>query len=916
MRNATMIGIRLKKFNIGKINSKTGICEDAWLDFYEDEDLTKNTESHSKFFLFLFHYYLKFFSIFVDGISSKIKYKKVGRFCGTLYDLFSNYYTKSTIFLINFYVATTNTNLSQTKKEANDYDQLVTHYYNYEFEFEIMFPETSYIKNLATEYSFSYKKHFHTDLNSDNKHVMSGKTFYDGLYIHESQCNRLYKDCFKNNDNKSYACIINSPQYPGIYSKNLKCLLYLRKSSANETFIIINSYMQIDSKICLNKNLKKNQYKSYICENTLRIGEACKDHISIYNGSSTSNNLLAEKICGNGYLPKITTKLDSFVFSFISNTDGLFANLGFIFYILNEKQYFSNYQYFNDKIFSSDISNVEELKSIQKIEKLQVKFCDSFSSKCAINLSLDEDVSGYLFSFSQYHFRNFTLKYTLTTKKFNTIGIFIENYFIFKCAENYLSIEVNNIEVEKICYENYPEYALNKKLYLIDNQVSNKLVITHFKLNQVFDSQKLYDFKIFYEYLNLSWDLHVKNSICNYVIKPNKLTDHIINPLFDIIYKFDSLNCKYQLIGNKNQYIKLTFNEISFNNDNCNENLFVNGKGGYDVEQRCSKIDVSLMIKEPDLHFTSMIKHDGSHNKTILKACVCKRIHNRKVFISQTNFIELSYNLKIKQLRGWNHRQNKFNITYEFITRNCNSLKMTELKGVIEYDTEQKYGIQQEFLNQTNFLLNDYNSLNKNYNCRFNINAPEHSLVYVEFLSLEIPSSDCDFNFIKLYSKHKTAALKLCNMTSALFKKQQILNTKNVLINAEFSNENISDKTLSCYYRAKKLCFISSDLNQNSKAIDELDDSLNKISIEVFASMLIDFKFKIRFHFFTLDNHTYSNYNKCDLKCNSKISLPNDTQPSNVCIKKEWLCDDSVDCIYSEEDEYQCKIFMLFAIHS
>jgi len=50
------MGIRLKKFNIGKLNRKTGLCEDAWLDFYEDDDVFKNSEKSTK--------YLRFYSTF------------------------------------------------------------------------------------------------------------------------------------------------------------------------------------------------------------------------------------------------------------------------------------------------------------------------------------------------------------------------------------------------------------------------------------------------------------------------------------------------------------------------------------------------------------------------------------------------------------------------------------------------------------------------------------------------------------------------------------------------------------------------------------------------------------------------------------------------------------------------------------
>jgi hypothetical protein len=321
------------------------------------------------------------------------------------------------------------------------------------------------------------------------------------------------------------------------------------------------------------------------------------------------------------------------------------------------------------------------------------------------------------------------------------------------------------------------------------------------------------------------------------------------------------------------------------------------------------------MIKEPDVYFTSMLKNEGSNNKTIVKACMCKRVDEKKVFISQANIVELSYNLKIRQFRGWNHRQNKFNITYEFIKRNCEPDETDDLKGVIEYNSEYKNGIQKEFFNQTYLLLHPDNQMNRNFNCRFNIHAQKDVLIYIEFIDLDIPSKNCDFNYIKLYSKQKTVALKLCNMMASPvvseqneiseIKRKQILNAKNILINAEFLNESMIDVILSCYYNAKKLCFISSDLISSSKP-NEIE-SLNKLSIEIFVSVLVDFKFKIRYHYFTLANQTKDN-RECDFKCNSKIRLFNDTESSNICLNKKFICDSNIDCIYSEDDEYDCKL--------
>jgi hypothetical protein len=152
------------------------------------------------------------------------------------------------------------------------------------------------------------------------------------------------------------------------------------------------------------------------------------------------------------------------------------------------------------------------------------------------------------------------------------------------------------------------------------------------------------------------------------------------------------------------------------------------------------------------------------------------------------------------------------------------------------------------------------------------------------------------FNFIKILTKNKVA-IKMCKMKRENEHGSVDLKyNKNLLINVEFLNENSVQRILTCYRLTKKLCFISSDLVNNLKT----GENLSKISIEVFISKLFNFKFKIRYHFFTLND------SNCDFKCKSKIYLNNNIS-ANICLKKQLVCDNAADCIYSDDDENACK---------
>lgn len=117
---------------------------------------------------------------------------------------------------------------------------------------------------------------------------------------------------------------------------------------------------------------------------------------------------------------------------------------------------------------------------------------------------------------------------------------------------------------------------------------------------------------------------------------------------------------------------------------------------------------------------------------------------------------------------------------------------------------------------------------------------------------------------------------------------------------------------------------------------NELDQALNLFSsitnhfhndleIEIKANNLEDLLYEIKYLFFRID-FTYSSdqfngpkvsskFQKtrsglvgeepCGFKCPSSIS--NNNRTVGICLDEQFLCDNEIDCIYTDADELNCK---------
>ncbi len=893
----TITSIRLRKFSVGQFNIRTKECDEAWIEIKEsdhDENL----------------------------VVSKSFIEPPGRFCGTLQNFRNTYYSSKQYITINYFVS----NIASASS----------------FEFEVSF----------------YKKQ---DVSVDGKSIKPGGQVDYGA--RSPGCDRSFNDC----DEK--ICAISSPGYPGIYLKNLGCRFTIHNRLLKK-IILINDNLQLDAKICHFNHTNPHLSRSFLCDSGVRSSISCLDTLNvIFN--STKNFI--KDVCGLGRMKKIVTDTSFLSLELETTKQGYFANTGFLFYALGQQEYFENFEKYNDL---SSVALVDK-EAVKQLERLQINVCNSDMKVCTIRID-ETSVKrvaeqrfkiGYLFGLNQYHPTNFKLNYEIKTNSFNTIAIYLIRYdphdFVAssKCQVNYLTIEapVTNSnknqmsQLFKICQ---PDELTNKttRLFLVKaakaGGASPDLTVQYFALRESIGTNEMSNFILSYEFLNFDWDNYVTGSVCDFEYISN--SGRVTNPKASIFYRYhpnsgesDKLKCRYRLIAGPNQYIRLTIRRINFNLGDC-QNVYFSQAHNLKYE-RCESLQRKLKISD------SFYSKDTETMN--LRMCVCSLNSINNVYISKSNIIDIEYDIGLTSL-GSRLENVDFEIDYEFVERNCEDLVLSKqsdsLKGAIAYKPDTKTGIQTELINvfdevsiKTSSEYKQYVDMlrsNRNFHCRFRLEAPRNHFVYVEFVDFKI-AKNCEQNSIKLYSKFSAVKefnksdkpfIKFCNLDNVdLVDLPNRIGHDSGMITAFFGTETTVSPTLSCYKSNNKICFMTSEfeneLNPFSVGPSEVG-FFNEVVIEIEANSLDELFYQIRYHYFMIDFERVDNLEsdlsvasrklgvktrsderfgqdatiQCDFKCPKAVS--NSNRSVDICVSDIMVCDGEIDCIFNDADELNCKL--------
>ena len=585
-------------------------------------------------------------------------------------------------------------------------------------------------------------------------------------------------------------------------------------------------------------------------------------------------------------------------------------------------------------------------------------------NKTKINSTTSKNFKiGYLYGLNQYHAEDFSLSYLLDTNDSNTIAIFVNEFEssnqsntnninkTSRCSKKFLKIEtiskIHNNDMEtfqdnkidhktpkmqllKICDNDDLLNASNRNFLIKTNTQLDDLtvkktlvLITYFKnKDSLTDNADLFDFKINFEFIKFDWNFYKQGSVCDFVYNFNlngkmKQNGFIRNPEGSIFYSLsdDYVKCRYRILAKQNQYIKLSFEQIDFNADeNQNNVYFTDTTYNVDFEKKreCDNIQKRILIKELnqpwsesddndvinnsfdsnyeyyDFEVNAMEKDEKKDFKT--KMCLCKLSHSLRIYNFTTKYdaVEIEYQVKLRKADSLNEIKVNFLIKYEIFDRKCEEYiikKSDQNKGRIFSDRVNNFGIQKELLkivekDSSNYQLenrvtpvSEDESLkyllkkNLNFFCRFNIEVPANQFVNIEFTEIFLPQ-ECIKDYVQIFTNYSKTQIglndyflsrpapfiKLCS-SSNISKK----NEKKIVV-AEFYDSSVAKSSFGCIKSKNKICLMTSDINNalnpvfkpKTNTIRDISFN-NNFFIEIASESLDGFYFEIKYHFYSID---------------------------------------------------------------
>lgn len=135
-----------------------------------------------------------------------------------------------------------------------------------------------------------------------------------GEVVPGTYCSRNYYECYRKR------CRLQSPNYPGMYPRNVTCYLTLRqKTIPNCKHAMISVRQESEHKMQIKRAVTMASLNK--TGRALRAWRDCtgeRDHLIFYDGSSTDDPVLV-KFCGGDWLPKVVSRGPEMLVAFHSS---------------------------------------------------------------------------------------------------------------------------------------------------------------------------------------------------------------------------------------------------------------------------------------------------------------------------------------------------------------------------------------------------------------------------------------------------------------------------------------------------------------------------------------------------------------------------------------------------------------------
>ncbi|KAL7293792.1 hypothetical protein TKK_0012854 [Trichogramma kaykai] len=169
----------------------------------------------------------------------------------------------------------------------------------------------SRLSGQGNDYNFDFKLSYKF-LRRSEAHLRYGNSSlstWRGELVNDTYCDRVFTRCDQR------ACRLQSPNYPGVYPRNVTCYYRIEQKRAPAGHRALIAVSQRNS----HKIHIKDQVNKYdTSQRTLRVWDQCnvvQDYLTVYDGGSNADRVLV-RLCGGDAVPDIVGSRDTMLLEF------------------------------------------------------------------------------------------------------------------------------------------------------------------------------------------------------------------------------------------------------------------------------------------------------------------------------------------------------------------------------------------------------------------------------------------------------------------------------------------------------------------------------------------------------------------------------------------------------------------------
>ncbi|XP_068223139.1 uncharacterized protein [Palaemon carinicauda] len=551
---------------------------------------------------------------------------------------------------------------------------------------------------------------------------------YRGEPVQNSVCSRMFQGC------RSRQCRLQSPNFPGLYPRNVTCY-YLVKAlppTSPDIIPVVSLSQENDRLIQVGRQGHGGRVSP---ESRLRQDVECRspdDYLLVYDGGSMKSPLLA-KICGTATIPNITSSGPEMLVVFVTATSGMMNHLP---NLVTGFEIEANILYMKQSPGNTNGLHCKHtLKSfgLTSGAVLSPVFAVPANSSCSYHFvgRRNEVVWIYFTKYYRAGKRNAMINY-----------LPCENRLAIYDGDSPLNSQTGNPHLMgEYCEEQQPPICVrSRQKGTISRPCSTKESFLStgpsLFLTQEFSygtSLLPLEYEIHYEFVNVFQEQKEPESDCDRIFTSKRETKgHFGSPKNIFLYGRggkSSLFCKYIFKPISGEAIKLKITNVVFRSNMCKtiHNFQTNL---YECIARLSGSAVLEAWEEP-----------WKHTRLPL-GCVCNGGVSPATFVSHTSYVQLDFMIKDM---SWSQDFNDFyfDAEYEFVkTEKCPEKRVVNgSTGIVLIQSDLHH--------------------NACYEYPWRINAREHTHLYLNIPGYHASSQRCSTqNRLVIYGSHSSQPLK------------------------------------------------------------------------------------------------------------------------------------------------------------